>query len=77
MADDADRAGENTDKFEADAVAFVQTASKFRALIPVGFCHYCGESVDPGFLFCPKLDDKTGCSVDYEFEQARRKAQGQ
>jgi len=72
--DDADRAGELIESREAAGVAYYTDESKRRALIPAGFCHYCGESVDPGFIFCPITDN--ACAKDYEHEQARRKANG-
>lgn len=75
MADEADRAGELTDAREANAIANCTAETKRRALIPAGFCHYCGENVGPGFIFCSVEDN--GCAKDYEYEQARRKVNGQ
>ena len=75
LMDDADLAGDNTDRFEADAVAFYSGQAKSRALIPAGFCHYCGERVVHGMLFCDITDND--CAKDWEHEQQRRKANGQ
>ena len=72
--DDADRAGDNIDRFEADAIAYCTEESKHRALKPVGFCHYCNEVVVHGMLFC-EVDDNE-CAKDWAYEQARKKANG-
>lgn len=70
--DDADRAGDNTDKFESDAIRFIASASKQRALLPVGVCHYCGEPLaNPNYIFCD-----SECSADWHHVEARRKANG-
>ena len=68
MADDADRAAPNIENMIADGIAECRRAP---SLIPVGFCHYCGEGVLPGRLFCD-----ADCARDFEYEQARRKANG-
>lgn len=72
MSDDADRAGDNTDKFEAAAIAFHSQVRK--TLIPVGRCHYCNEIVVHGMLFCDTEENE--CAKDWEHEQARKKANG-
>ena len=74
MADDADLAGDNTDKFEKKAVDFISTESKHRSLIPAGFCHYCGESVAHGLIFCDTREND--CAKDWEHDRLRRKATG-
>lgn len=74
MSDDADLAGELTEARDAAGVAYYTAESKRRALLPAGFCHYCGESVGAGLIFCPIADN--ACAQDYEYEQARRKANG-
>lgn len=87
MSDDADRAGDNTDKFEADAIHAVQAAAKRRSLIPIiqemdgvrfGVCHYCESPIKPGHLFC-QIDteepDKS-CAFEWEREQEARKRNG-
>ncbi|HEY6020105.1 MAG TPA: hypothetical protein VIY48_09445 [Candidatus Paceibacterota bacterium] len=73
MADDADRAGDNTDKFEEDAIKAISKASERRDLIPVGICYNsrCLSEVPQHHIFC----DST-CSVEWHHEQARKKANG-
>lgn len=64
MADDCDRAEDRQEEVLADALAAVRRAP---SLIPVGFCHHCGEAVHPGYLFCDKE-----CASDYEHAQKMR-----
>lgn len=66
--DDADRAEERIENTIADGIAECRRAP---SLIAVGFCHYCGDPVAPGRLFCDIY-----CARDWEYEQARRKANG-
>lgn len=68
MADDADRADERIANVVSDALA---EARRKPRLIAAGFCHYCGEQVQAGHLFCDKE-----CAGDWEYEQERRKANG-
>lgn len=68
MADDADRAEERIENTIADAIAAVRRKP---ILLAVGHCHYCGEMTHPGHLFCNKE-----CATDWDYEQARRKANG-
>lgn len=66
--DDADRAEERIENTIADALAEVRRKP---SLLAVGFCHYCGEAVAPSHLFCDK-----DCASDWDYEQARKKANG-
>lgn len=66
--DDADRADARIENVVDDALA---EARRKPRLIAAGFCHYCAETVQPGHLFCDKE-----CASDYDYEQARRKANG-
>lgn len=72
MADDADRAESRIENAVADGLAEVRRRPP--ELIAVGFCHYCGEAVLPGRLFCDSSEND--CAKDWEFERARRKANG-
>ena len=69
--DDADRA---EDKIEAAIESGIEHArymiEKTR-LTACGACHYCGEGLRDGLLFCD-----SDCSTDYRYEQDRKKAQG-
>lgn len=70
LADDAQKA-------EALILAEAHYKSRHPELSAVGFCHYCGEAVKPGLLFClqdPR--DNGGCRDDYERLQAARKRNG-
>ena len=66
--DDADRADSRIENALSDALAEVRRKP---SLIAVGFCHSCGEGVQPGHLFCDK-----DCRDDYDHEQTRRKTNG-
>ena len=69
--DDADRA---EDKIEASITDGIDHARYMLAklkLAPCNACHYCGEWLKDGQLFCDKL-----CAEDYSYEQERKKAQG-
>lgn len=68
MSDDADRADPRIEDTIADGIAEVRRST---SLIAVGFCHYCGEGILSGRLFCD-----VDCRDDYQHEQARRKANG-
>jgi RNA polymerase-binding transcription factor DksA len=87
MADDADRAGDNTDKFEADAIKAISDAAQRRTLIPIiqeldktryGVCHYCESAIKPGHLFCPtdEAEPDKSCAFEWEHERARKKDLG-
>jgi hypothetical protein len=67
--DDADIAGDETDKYEADAIAAISKASTRRDLIPVGHCYDCHEPVPQHHLFCNGL-----CSMYWHKRQARIEA---
>lgn len=69
MADDADIAGERTEKFDADAVAHYSKLAKHRELMPVYKCHYCGDDLTgANQLFCDNL-----CASDWQAEQDAKK----
>lgn len=69
--DDADRAGDETDKFEADAIKAISKASTRRDLIPVGHCYDCHEPVPAHHLFCDSV-----CSMAWHQRQVRKEANG-
>lgn len=71
MADDADRAEDVIENRIADGIAECRRA--IGALLPVGFCHNCGETVAPRYLFCEGGE----CAADWEREQAARRRNGQ
>lgn len=72
MADDADIAGDRTEKFEADAVAHHSKMAKYRELMPVMRCHYCNAGLaNASHLFCDNL-----CAADWQYEQEARKRNG-
>lgn len=67
------------DAQQAEALFMAEAKHKSRnpELAAVGFCHYCGETLDPGLLFCPQDPrDAHGCRDDYELLQAARKRNG-
>ena len=87
MADDADHAGDNTEKFEADAIKAVQAAAQRRTLIPIiqemdgtrfGICHCCESPIKPGHLFChtDEAEPDKSCSCEWDKLQAARKRNG-
>jgi len=69
MADDADRAGEVIERFEAAAIAAIPTTLK--TVLPVGRCYYCAKEVEDDLTFCDR-----DCRDDWEHEQRRRKELG-
>jgi hypothetical protein len=69
MSDDADNSDDRIMQL-VDAGIAKAREQMGRALPVTGLCHYCGTEVR-GRLFCGK-----DCSTDYDYEQARRKAQG-
>lgn len=71
MADDADIAGDNTDKFEADAIKSISKASSRRDLLPVGHCYDCHEPVPQHHLFCDWI-----CSMAWHKRIQRMKENG-
>lgn len=64
--DDADRADKVINNTVADGLSAIRRSP---SLVPAGFCHFCGEAVQPSHLFCD-----TDCRDDYDHMQARRKA---
>ncbi len=66
MSDIYDRA---TDREEKDR----ELALKYRkpTVIPCGACHYCGEPLPAGMLFCPPIIEGS-CRDDWEREQAAK-----
>lgn len=71
MADDADRAEARIEHTIADGIAAARRAP---GLLAVGVCHYCGEPVAAGRLFCDSSENE--CAKDWEHEQRRRKDLG-
>jgi len=71
MADIADRADTQIENTVADAL---REARRAPSLIAAGFCHYCGEAVANGMLFCDTQENE--CAKDWHHEQARKKANG-
>jgi hypothetical protein len=66
MADEADRAQDQ------EAANLAQALKRRRkTLQATGACHYCGEHVAKGFIFCD-----VECGREYEREQAIRARQG-
>lgn len=85
--DDADRAGDNIDRFESGAIKAVQAAATKRSLIPIiqeldgarfGICHYCESPIKPGRLFCDTdlVEPDKSCNLMYEHERKRKEASG-
>lgn len=85
--DDADRAGDSIDNFEAGVIRAISAAAQQRALAPIvqeldgtrfGVCHYCESPIRPGNLFCEedKEAPEYSCSVEWEYERKRREAAG-
>ena len=71
MSDDADRAEERIEAYISDGIAHARHMLDKVRMTPCGNCHYCGEWVKAGVLFCCQ-----DCRLDYEHEQDRKKAQG-
>mgnify|MGYP001589497635 CR=1 FL=1 len=70
MADDADRAEELIENRIADGIEGCRRA--LGSLLPVGYCHNCGEAVAPRYLFCEGGE----CAADWELAQAARLRNG-
>jgi predicted nucleic acid-binding Zn ribbon protein len=68
MSDDADRAEERIEAAISDAIAHVRHKMKQASISPCNACHFCGEWVKAGVLFCD-----TFCREDYEAQEAARK----
>lgn len=68
MPDDFDRASRLE---EAERAACVAVQRAKRGMKACGACHYCGEDVATGVLFCD-----AGCRDDYEVEQRMRTIRG-
>lgn len=71
MADDADRAEDRIEATIADGISHARRMLVKSRLAPCNACHYCGEWLKDGQLFCDTL-----CAADYQYEQERKKAQG-
>ncbi len=72
--DEADYAEKLEEQFRQAAISKVRTE---RQLMPIGICHYCGDPVRPGELFCTlggSIDDS--CVKDYERAAAAAKRNG-
>jgi len=68
MADDADVAAPNIENTVADGVRKAQQAPNLK---PVSACYYCGDAVPSWKVFCCP-----GCRDDWDWEQARKRANG-
>jgi hypothetical protein len=66
MADDADLAQDHLERFEASVLA-----KRRPVLVACQACHWCGETIGPGALFCG-----VACHQDYEHERVTREKQG-
>jgi hypothetical protein len=71
MSDDADRADDRIEAYVTDGIANARRMLDKVRLSPCGNCHYCGEWVKAGVLFCNK-----DCTDDWHYEQTRLKAMG-
>jgi len=71
MSDDADMADGKIEAAISDAIAHARHTLEKVKLTPCSACHYCGEWVRAGVLFCSQ-----DCQHDHEHEQARKKALG-
>lgn len=69
---DADLAGDHTDKLEADAIKAISKASGRRDLLPVGHCYDCHDPVSQHQLFCDEI-----CSIAWHRRQERMRDTGQ
>ena len=68
--DDADRAEERIEQAMEDALAEVRRSQQ-KGIRCKGACHFCGEILPYGFLFCD-----VDCRDAYDYEQKIRRAQG-
>ena len=69
--DDLDRAEEKIEAAIEDGIAHARHMLEKVRMAPCFACHFCGEYVKAGVLFCSKE-----CQADHEHEQARKKALG-
>lgn len=72
MADDADRAESRIENMVADGLAEIRRRKP--DLLAVGFCHWCGEAVMPGHLFCDS--GYNDCAQDWQHEQDMKRIAG-
>lgn len=68
MMDDADRRDERIQNTIDDAIAEVRRKP---SLVPCGACHWCGEAVNPNYIFC-----SSDCSIDYQRDQKMKQITG-
>jgi hypothetical protein len=68
--DDIDRAQAREAQIRDDAIAEFRRRA-YTSLKPVGACHYCGETLQDGALFCD-----VHCRGDWEHEQRLRRIAG-
>lgn len=72
--DEVDRANAQADQYLA---LCLRSATAGAARLPaIGACHYCGEAVGPGALFCPAPTPGDSCATDWEREQRMRRISG-
>lgn len=72
MADEIDRAQEIEEKQRAQALLLRKPE-----LVACGFCHWCGEQVKTGALFCePLTPNDAGCRDDWQRDQDAKKRNG-
>lgn len=69
--DTIDRAQSAAETLLADALAAQSRRAARMQLTPCGACHYCGEDVPSGRLFCD-----SECGWAWEEEQAQRRRMG-
>lgn len=66
-----DQAAAAEERFREAALNAQRINAAKKALRPCGACHYCGESVRTGMLFCGRE-----CRDDFEREQMLRERHG-
>lgn len=72
MADEADRAAQDTEALLEKRVERIRQEATHRKLLPMGCCYYCESAVNASQLFCDG-----DCANDWEAQEvARRRNHG-
>lgn len=67
-----DMASDAEERFRDAALNAQRINAAKKSLLPCGACHYCGEPVRAGLLFC-----SPECRDDFDFETQQRARNGE